>query len=176
MINLSDEAAEKMQRQWRRAALTVVLFSAFFVWLAFIGLSADTLKLVVIVCLLLSALLFGTLAYKHRQDIKAIILGKGEPSNKPIWRRTLASQAYLIMIGYLIVAWVFSTYRILLNLPDSLSIIGSPITALILAVTIYSIVLIVVDRFYVARQKRFEERVLLAHEQEKQNLQKKERR
>ncbi len=168
MINLSDEAADKMQRQWRRAALTVILLSAFFVWLAFIGLSSDTLKLVVITCLLLSALLFGTLAYRHRNEIKDIILGKGAPSNKPIWRRILASQAYAIMIGYLAVAWVISVYRIILDLPDSLSIIGSPITALILAIATYSTLLVVIDRFYVARQKRFEERVSLAHEKAKQ--------
>ncbi len=168
MINLSDENADNMQRQWRRAAFTVVLLSSFFVWLALIGLTPDTLKLVVIVCLLFSALLFGTLAYKHREHIKAIILGKGEPSNKPIWRRILASQAYVILIAYLAVAWVISAYRILLDLPDSLSIIGSPITALILAITIYSIALLIIDRFYVARQKRFEERVQLAHDRAKQ--------
>ena len=168
MINLDDDAADKMQKQWRRAAFTVIVLSAFFVWLALIGLAQDTLKFVVIMCLLLSALLFGTLAYRHRAEIKSIILGKGEPSNKPIWRRILATQAYAILIGYLVVAWVISTYRILLDLPDSLSIIGSPITALILAITIYSIALLIIDRFYVARQKRFEERVALAHEQAKQ--------
>lgn len=168
MINLDDQTAERMQRHWRRAALTVVILSSFFVWLTMIGLSPDTLKLVVILCLLISALLFGFLAYKHRSAIQAIILGKGKPSNKPIWRRTLASQSHSILIAYLAVAWVISAYRILLNLPDSLSIIGSPITGLILAITIYSIVLIAIDRFYVARQKRFEERVKLAHEQAKQ--------
>ena len=168
MINLNDEHADRMQKQWRRAALSVVLLSAFFVWLALIGLSADTLKLVVIISLLISALLFGTLAYKHREEIKTIILGKGERSRKPIWRRMLASQAYVILIGYLAIAWTISVYRILLNLPDSLSIIGSPITALILAITLYSILLIIIDRFYVARRKRFEERVSLAHKQAKQ--------
>lgn len=168
MINLNDEAADRMQKQWKRAALTVVLLSAFFVWLAFIGLQGDTLKLVVIVCLFLSALMFGILAYIDRTEIKNIMLGKGEPSNKPIWRRILASQAYVILIGYLAISWVISAYRILLNLPDSLSIIGSPITALILAITAYSVILIIIDRFYVARQKRFEERVSLAHEQAKQ--------
>lgn len=168
MINLNDEDANRMQKQWRRAALSVILLSAIFVWLALIGLAPDTLKFVVIVCLLFAAILFGTLAFKHRKEINAIILGKGEPSSKPIWRRILASQAYAILIGYLAVAWVISAYRILLNLPDSLSIIGSPITALILAITTYAIILIIIDRFYVARQKRFEERVSLAYTKAKQ--------
>lgn len=168
MINLSDEAADKMQRQWRRVALTVILLSSFFVWLALIGLSPDTLKLVVIICLLASAIMFGTLAYKHRHEIEAIMLGNGEPSTKPIWRRILSAQAHVILITYLVVAWVISSYRILLDLPESLSIIGSPITALIVAVTIYAILLIVIDRFYIARQNRFEERVSLAHEQAKE--------
>lgn len=168
MINLTDDEADGMQRLWRRAALAVILLSSFFVWLAFIGLSPDTLKLVVMMCLLLSALLFGTLLYKQRNQLSTIIMGAGEPSSKPIWRRALASQAYIILIGYLAVAWVISAYRILLNLPDSLSIIGSPITALIMAITIYAIALLIIDRFYVARQKRFEERVELAHEKAKQ--------
>lgn len=167
MVNLSDKDADRMQVQWRRAAFTVVLLSSFFVWLALIGLAPDTLKLVVMICLLFSALLFGTLTILHRKQISDIILGAGEPSLKPVWRRVLASQAHVIMIVYLIIAWVISAYRILLNLPDSLSIIGSPITALILSITAYAILLIVIDRFYIARQKRFEERVSLAHEQAK---------
>lgn len=167
MLNLTDEEADGMQRLWRRAALAVILLSSFFVWLALIGLSPDTLKLVVIICLLISALLFGTLLYKQRKEISAIIMGAGEPSNKPIWRRALASQASLILIGYLAVAWAISAYRILLNLPDSLSIIGSPVTALILAIVLYSVALLIIDKFYAARQKRFEERVELAHEQAK---------
>jgi len=167
MINLNDEDADRMQRQWRRAAFTVVLLSSFFVWLVMIGLEADTLKFVVMTCLLFSAILFGTLTFLHRREIRDIVLGTGEPSDKPIWRRILASYTPFIMIGYLVIAWLVSSYRILLNLPDSLSIIGSPITALILAIAVYSTLLIVIDRFYSARQKRFEERVSLAHEQAK---------
>jgi len=167
MINLNDEDADRMQRQWRRAAFSVVLLSSVFVWLAMIGLEPDTLKFVVMTCLLFSATLFGTLTFFHRREIRDIILGAGEPSDKPIWRRILASYAPYIMIGYLVIAWLVSSYRILLNLPDSLSIIGSPVTALILAITVYSILLIAIDRFYSARQKRFEERVSLAHAQAK---------
>lgn len=164
MINLGDESADRMQRDWRAVALIVIVTSAFFVWMALIGLGADTLKLLVMTSLLSSAVLVGFLMLKHRQDFYGIILGEGEPSSKPVWRRFLASQWHLIIIGYLVVAWIVSSVRVILNLPSSLAVIGAPVTALIVGIAVYSLLLIFIDRSYAVRRKRFEERVARAHE------------
>ena len=168
MINLDDASADSMQKDWRRVALAVIYISSFFTWVFNIGLAADTLKFIVMLSLLLSAMLFGALAIRHRKHLESIVLGAGEPSIKPLWRRILASNAHNILVFYLIVSWTISAYRILLNLKAPLAIIGAPVVALIFAITTYSIMLVIIDKFYLARQKRFEERVALAHEQARQ--------
>lgn len=168
MINLNDAAADRMQKDWRRVALVVIFICSFFIWIFRIGLAADTLKFVVMLSLLLSATLFGALAIRHKEDIANIVLGAGEPSTKPLWRRILASNTSNILVFYLVVSWTISAYRILLNLPSPLAIVGAPVVALIFAITAYSIALVIIDRFYLARQKRFEERVSLAHTLAKQ--------
>jgi len=168
VINLTTEAAERMQSDWRRVALAVIVICWSFIWIFTIGLAADTLKFIVMLSLLISAILFGTLAVLHKKDIYNIIIGFGEPSQKPIWQRLLASNAHYILVFYLAVSWTISAYRILLNLPSPLAIIGAPVVALVLGIAAYAIVLVLIDRFYIARQNRFEERVSLAHEKAKQ--------
>ena len=130
MINLDDESADQMQRVWRTIAMFVILISAFFVWLALLGLPPDPLKLLVMVSLFVNALLIAYGILKHKQQFHGIILGAGEPSLKPIWRRVLASQWHIIFLSYLVIAWLVSAYRILLNLPSALAVIGAPIVAL----------------------------------------------
>ncbi len=73
------------------------------------------------------------------------------------------------------IAWVVSAYRILLNQPSALAVIGAPVVALIGCVALYALTLIFIDRFYVARQRRFEERVQLAHEQKKREIEAEQR-
>lgn len=170
MINLSDDAADEMQRYWRMIALFVIVICSFFVWLALLGLPPDPLKLLVICSLFVCALIIAWGALRHREVIKGIFLGAGEPSHKSIIRRLLASQWHLIFLGYLGFAYFVSVFRIMLNLPSALAVIGAPVVAMIAGIAIYGLVLIFIDRFYVARQRRFEERVQLAHEQKKREL------
>lgn len=165
VINLTDEAAEKMQTVWRNIALFVIVVSAFFVWLALLGMPGDPLKLLVIGSLLINGLVIGFGFIRFRKEIYGIVLGAGDPTTKPAWRRFLASQWHLLMIAYLIVAWIVSVARIVLNLPSALAVIGAPVVALIGGIAIYGLMLIVIDRFYGIRQRRFEERVEIARQQ-----------
>ena len=165
LINLNDEDADLMQRDWRLVALIVIAICGFFVWLAFLGLPGDPLKLLVICSLFVSALLIGGLFLKHKTQFKNILLGEGDPTNKPWLQRIIASQWHVIMIGYLVVAWLVSSGRIVLNLPSSLAVIGAPVVALIAGVTVFGLAVIVIDRFYTVRRRRFEEKVAIAQEQ-----------
>ncbi len=165
LINLNDEDADMMQRDWRLVALIVIAICSFFVWLAFLGLPGDPLKLLVISSLFICALLIGGLFLKHKQQFKDILLGAGDPTNKPWLQRFIASQWHVMMIGYLIVAWVVSSGRVVLNLPSALAVIGAPVVALIAGVTLFGLIVIMIDRFYSMRRRRFEEKVKIAQEQ-----------
>ncbi|MEM7069324.1 MAG: mechanosensitive ion channel family protein [Pseudomonadota bacterium] len=170
VINLSDEDADQMQKDWRMIALGVIIVCSFFVWLALLGMPADALKLLVMISLFICAVLIGYGFMQHKTEFRGIMLGAGEPSLKPIWRRVFASQWHILMLAYLIIAWIVSAYRILLNLPSALAVIGAPIVAFIGCIALYGLILVFIDRFYVARQRRFEERVQLAHEQKKREI------
>ncbi|MEM7214795.1 MAG: mechanosensitive ion channel family protein [Pseudomonadota bacterium] len=170
MLNLDDNSADEMQRVWRTIALFVIIVCSFFVWLALLGLPPDPLKLLVIVSLLLCALIIAYGMLKHKQEFHDIILGEGDRSLKPIWRRVLASQWHIIILAYLGVAWLVSVYRIVLDLPSALAVIGAPAVAMIGAIAIYGLLLIFIDRFYVSRQRRFEERVQAAYDQREREI------
>ncbi len=90
MINLNDEDANMLQNDWRTIAPIVIVICAFFVWLALLGMPPDPLKLLVMGCLAVSALIIAYGMLKHKKQFQGIILGVGEPSHKPIWRRFLA--------------------------------------------------------------------------------------
>ncbi len=164
MINLDDETAELMQTHWRNIAMVVIIICAFFVWLAILGLPADPLKLLVIASLLLCAIIMAWAIHGHRGAITDIVLGSGEPTKKSAARRLLASGFPTLLVVYLATAWFVSVGRIMLNLPSALAIIAAPVVAAIACIAIYSLLLIVIDRLYHTRQRRFEERVALAQE------------
>jgi len=165
VVNLEDKNAEQMQVDWRRVLAILTVINCFYVWLAFIGLPGDPLKLLVMVSLLLSGLIVSYTAYKHKDDFKGIILGEGDPTNKPIWRRMLATWWHVIFIGYIIVSYFVTVFRIVLNQPSPLSLVSAPFIALIGGIVLYSILIIIIDRFYIARQKRYEEKVQIALEE-----------
>lgn len=165
VVNLDDKNAEKMQVDWRRVLAILTVINGFYVWLAFIGLPGDSLKLLVIASLFLSGLIVSYTAYKHRDDFKGIIMGVGDPTNKPLWRRILASWWHILFIGYIIAAYFVTVFRIVLNQPSPLSLVSAPFIALIAGVVLYSILIIIIDRFYIARQKRYDEKVEMAMEE-----------
>ncbi len=167
VVNLDDKNAEQMQVDWRRVLAILTVINGFYVWLAFIGMPGDPLKFLVIVSLLISGLIVSYTAYKHREDFKGIILGGGDPTNKLIWRRLLASWWHVIFIGYIIVSYFVTVFRIVLNQPSPLSLLGAPFIALIAGIILYSLLIIIIDRFYIARQKRYDEKVVIALEEEK---------
>ncbi len=170
LVNLNDEEAETIQRRWRRGLAAVVILCSFFVWIATIGLRTDALKLLVIICLGISALIVGVIVYRSRKSLEKVILGPGEPTNKPTWRRWIAAQSYAILIAYAAVTWMFSSARIALDKENSLAIMGAPILMVIGWVVGYSLLLLLIDRFYSIQHRRFEEKVKLAHEQNLKRL------
>ena len=166
MINLNDEDAKRVQYAWRNSMVAVIIAFAFCAWMDALGINKDVHKLFLMVSMLLAVITFGYLAIRFKREFAAIILGVGEPSNKPLWRRTLASSAHIIMLVYLAVAWVISSFRTVLDLPSANLLVAAPIIAFLGGVATYGIALLVIDKAYLTRQKRFEERVALARAQE----------
>lgn len=162
MINLDDKTAEIMQKDWRNSMVVVILAFAICLWMEMLGLNLDAHKLFLVVAMGMAALIYGLLSVKHKNAFAGVILGEGDPSLKPVIRRMFAASWHILAVLYLFIAWLVSSYRLITDTSSDNMLVSAPIVAAIAALPIYCVILIVIDRFYAARQARFNERVELA--------------
>ena len=167
MINLDDDNAQMIQYSWRNSMVAVIIFFSITAWFDALNIDRDISKLMLLVSMTLAVLTFSYLTVRHRQPFSGVLLGAGEPATKPAWRRLFANNWHYISLAYLAVAWVISVYRTVLDLPSATILVAAPIIAFLGGVGAYGIVLLVIDKAYLARQRRFEIKVALAHEKEK---------
>lgn len=167
MINLNDEDAKMIQYNWRNSMVAVIIFFSITAWFEALNINKDAYKLMLLASMTLAVVTFGYLTIKHRKPFSGVLLGAGEPAAKPLWRRTVANYWHIISIIYLAVAWAISVYRTVLDLPSATILVAAPIIAFLGGVGLYGIVLLIIDKSYQARQRRFEVKVALAHEKER---------
>ena len=106
MLNLTDETARAL---YTRLAWLMALTNAMFglcAWMDELGLNRDAHKLSLIFSTLVAAVILGWLTITYRADVAGAILGAGEPGRQPFWRRLLASTWHVVMILYLMAAWM----------------------------------------------------------------------
>ena len=167
MINLNDEDAKMIQYSWRNSMVAVIVFFSITAWFDALDIDREVYKLMLLGSMTLAVLTFGYLTVRHRKPFAGVLLGADEPATKPAWRRAFAGSWHWISLGYLAVAWVISVYRTVLDLPSATILVASPIIAFLGGVGTYGVVLLIIDKAYQARRRRFEVRVALAHEKEK---------
>ena len=172
MINLNDEDARKMQFETRNSIVLVIIALGFCTWMEWLGLNEDIHKLFLIGAMLLAVIIFIYLTVRHARPLKGIVLGSGEPGLKPGWRRLLATATPTLIVVYLLVAWVISSGRTIMELPSAMVLIAAPSIAFFVGIGVYGLLLILIDRTYIARRKRYEARVRVERERiEKQKEQ-----
>ncbi len=175
MINLDDKTAVIMQRDWRNSMIVVILAFAVCIWMEMLGLNQNAHKLFLVIAMGMAALIYALLSIKHKKAFAGVILGPGDPSLKPVLRRMFAASWHIMAIIYLFVAWLVSSYRLIMDEDSANMLVSAPIMAAIAALPVYGVILIVIDKFYVARQKRFDERVELAAKAAQSERQEEER-
>ncbi len=127
-------------------------------WMDELGLNRDAHKLSLIFSTLVAAVILGWLTITYRADVAGAILGAGEPGRQPFWRRLLASTWHVVMILYLMAAWMVSFVRLTLDLPAAYGLISAPLVILVGAMVVYAIALVIIDRIYERRARRFRAR------------------
>lgn len=162
LFALTDEQASRVYRDWSLVLAVVISIGAVAEWMARIDLDADALKLTLIFSNLIAALLIGWLTLRHRTEFAVVIRGLGNPDELPLWRRALAASWHEFVIVYLVVAFLVSTYRLLLNLPSAMELIGAPVVALFGGLAIYGLLCVIIDRAYCARRVLYERRARAA--------------
>lgn len=165
MINLSDSEAKIVYRDWVVAIWLVVPIVAVVRWLMGLGFEQNNAKLLTIGALCLIASVLITLTIKHRHYITKVIVGPGDPDEKPQLLIYVAKSATFVVMVYLIAALAISVFRVTLNLQSTEHLIAAPLGVGLVALVIYAIAAVVIDRVYERRERRF--RMLAEVEAEK---------
>jgi small-conductance mechanosensitive channel len=164
LFALTDEQASRVYRDWTLVLAVVIAIGAVAEWMARIDLDADALKLTLIFSNFIAALLIGWLTLRHRAEFALVIRGNGKAEDLPLWRRALAASWHELVIVYLVVAFLVSTYRLLLHLPSAMVLIGAPVAALFGGLAVYGLLCVIIDRAYRARRVLYERRARAARQ------------
>ncbi|MGN6471856.1 MAG: mechanosensitive ion channel family protein [Rhizobiaceae bacterium] len=161
LVNLSNEAAQRLYRDW-----SVVLgVSAFIIgicrWIQELELNNDAQRLGFIVAMLVSAVMFGALAIRHRNELYEMRLGPGDPRQKPAWKRLLALSVLPLILIYLAAAWFVSSIRLSLGLPGGYLLVGAPIIVFIVAIFAYGLAIYLLELIYEARATAYRREQIL---------------
>ena len=159
MINLDDDAAKKLQYESRNSIVAVIIALGICTWMDLLGLDRDIHKLFLIAAILIATIIFVWLTIRHAKSLQGIVMGAGEPELKPAWRRLFAYAVPVLLSVYLVVAGIISVLRTVMELPSALVLIAAPSIAFFVGIAAYGLALILIDRFYIARQERYEVRV-----------------
>ena len=159
MINLSDDRAKSLQYDMRNSMVAVIIAFAVCAWMDMLGLNRDAHKLFLITAMLIAAIIFGYQTIKHREDLRSVILGRGDVASKPFILRAIALAAPGLATLYLVASWIVSSFRLIMDMPSANLLVAAPMIAFFGALPIYSILLIIIDKVYQARRYRFDLKV-----------------
>ena len=151
VINMSDDDALGFYRAFLGIYAFAVVILGFCIWMSLLGISKDAHTLALIVGTLVAAIAVSVVAVRYRKAIAGAILGFGDPIFKPWWRRIVAKLWHVIAVVYFLFAWAIMAVRQILDLPSASGLIGAPVQALVIGLTLYGILLLIIDKVYSER-------------------------
>ncbi len=166
MVNLTDTEARTVYRDWTMVLWLLIPMITTVQWFFELGLEQNNFKLVMMAAMTTIAVVLCGLTIRHRNHIAKIILGPGEPDDKPAALVFASRAAIFVVLAYLILAVVFSIFRVALSLQTANSLIAVPILIGMGAVATYGLAVVIIDKVYERRERRF--RMLAAVEAEKE--------
>lgn len=170
LFPLTDEQAQRVYRHWTWVLAVVIALGAVAEWMSRIDLDADALKLTLIFANFVAAVLISWMAVRHRGEFAVVIRGNARPEDLPLWRRAIAASWHELVIVYLVVAFLVSTYRVLLQLPSAMALIGAPVVALFAGLAVFGLLCVLIDRAYCARQALYARRARAARQDLRSSL------
>ncbi len=169
LINLSDEEAGRLYRDWSLVLMVGVFIIGFCRWMQQLGLSDDAHRLAFIIGMFICAVMLAILAISHRRELFKIILGSHQTGKPPAWRLFVAKSVLPVVLIYLAFAWFQSSVRLTLGLEGGYLLVAAPIIVFVPAIFAYGVVILVIELIYERRASRFRrERVLQALKESRQ--------
>ncbi|WP_169054105.1 mechanosensitive ion channel family protein [Nitratireductor sp. XY-223] len=155
MINLDDKRARKLYNDWIYVILASSYILGIIAWVRGLGIDNDSYRLLAIGGLGIACILMATLTIIHRKDTYDIVCGVGRDGVVPPWRNFAARATTPLLLLYIVVSWVVSSFRLSLGLPGGYIIIMAPIIVFIGGAVAYAIAIVVLDRIYERRAKNY---------------------
>ncbi len=161
MINLNDDRARKLYRDWYYGIGISVILLGFCNWILGLGVNRDIHSFAFIIASGLVALMIAYISIRHRHDLIAIIKGQQSNPEKIKVLELLGQIALPLILIYLAAAWAVSTFRLTLSLPNGYVLVGAPILIFIVAIFVYGLSIFIVEVIYDRRERRYKRERLL---------------
>lgn len=162
LINVSEESARRLFRAWVVVLAIGAVILGVCRWVQVFGLgnsdpammqiSVDAHSLIFIVGMFFCAAMLALMAYVHRRELHAILLGAGDPARKPVWQRVVAFAALPLVFLYMALAWVSTSVRLALGQPGGYVLVAAPILIFVVAIFAYAIAAYLLELFYERRE------------------------
>lgn len=150
LVALTTPEARSLYRVLLTGSAISLATIGFCLWMEQLGLSPNAHKIALIAASGLSMLILVGIVVVYRKVIARLIRGRDEAA-APMWRRVLAGSWHFIAVLYFVAAWIFSSVRVLLDLPDATGLVGAPLQVLLIAAIAYGLLILLIDRILLPR-------------------------
>ena len=145
VLALSDREAVTLQRGMLALLSVVALTGGVCLWMERLDLDWHAHLLALIGSMTLATLLIVAFAFWQRRAVAGMILGPGDPAEKPLARRLLAKLWHVLAGLYVLSAWAVASVRLVLELPNALGLVTGPVLLLFLAIALYGVLLLLIE-------------------------------
>lgn len=146
-VPLPDDAARPLFRDLMLGVWAALFFLGLAAWMREMGLIEDAYDLFFVLAGFVASLVLTAVTLGHRRQVSAAILVHERGTKLSVFRRIMAQSWHVLVLAYIWAAWVVGTVRRLLDYSDVEALISGPVIALVVALAIYGILLMVIDRW-----------------------------
>ncbi len=150
MMLIPDDSATALFGGFRIVVWLAAVVGVVCIQMDLLGIDRNAHNLMLIAASLFVAVLFATLAVRHRDAIGGAILGE-QPDAAGMPLKLTARFWHIVAVAYFMGAWVVSATRLLLDLPGAIGLILNPLFALVVGFFGYAVMLLIIDRVFLRR-------------------------
>lgn len=154
LLNLNDADAIRMHRGLMGILVIGAVSIGMCVWMEALALNRDAHVLALMATTLLAMILLSGFAIAERRTVAGMILGAGPVESKPAFARLVAAVWHILAMLYFVVAWIVSSVRLILDLPNALGLVGDPVLIIFFAIAAYGAALLLIEWLFTQRAKR----------------------
>jgi moderate conductance mechanosensitive channel len=162
LVNLQDDEAIRMNRDWGIAVAVVLIFTATARFLDFsgdagAGITAENVRLLQICSAAFFILVFAVFTLRHNKPLRHAFAPRDPSAAMFRVRTNLARFVPAILLLYAAFAFAAFVFRLALDQPAPALIIVAPFIIMFAAMIAYGVVLMIIQWFYKRRIRRLQE-------------------